>query len=111
MKAHGQKKNGGHAGNKGLIDIHAQEGQALTSSLSGTPALPRPHTPIPVPASPPPLLSLVPSQILRLQAATCNLPLQMLVQRCHPQMQNTSSHLPCQLQLYMQLTLCFQAVL
>ncbi len=41
MKAHGQKKNGGQAGNKGLIDIHAQEGQALTSSLSGTPALPQ----------------------------------------------------------------------
>ncbi|DBB03271.1 TPA: hypothetical protein ACH3X3_010666 [Trebouxia sp. C0006] len=37
MKAHGQKKNGGQAGNKGLIDIHAQEGQALTSSLSGQP--------------------------------------------------------------------------
>ena len=52
MKAHGQKKNGGQAGNKGLIDIHAQEGQALTSSLSGTPSLPRPHTPFPFPAPP-----------------------------------------------------------
>ncbi len=111
MKAHGQKKNGGHAGNKGLIDIHAQEGQALTSSLSGTPALPRPHTPIPVPASPPPPPPK-PCPLSDPEAAgSCNLPLQMLVQRCHPQMQNTSSHLPCQLQLYMQLTLCFQAVL
>jgi len=58
MKAHGQKKNGGQAGNKGVIDIHAQEGQALTSSLSGTPALPRPHTPLshhPPPPKPRPL--------------------------------------------------------
>ena len=34
MKADGQKKI---ATNKGVVDIHAQEGQALTSSLSGVP--------------------------------------------------------------------------
>lgn len=42
MKAFAQKKPAGKAINKG-IDIHAQEGQALTSSHSGTvlcPALP-----------------------------------------------------------------------
>ena len=43
MKAHAQKKSASKAVNKGVIDMHAQEGQALTSSLSGTalcPALP-----------------------------------------------------------------------
>lgn len=35
MKAYAQKKPAGKANNKG-IDIHAQEGQALTSSHSGT---------------------------------------------------------------------------
>ena len=36
MKAHAQKKFASKAANQGVIDIHAQEGQALTSSLSGT---------------------------------------------------------------------------
>lgn len=41
MKAHAQKKIASRAGKKGVIDLNAQEGQALTSSLSGTaPALP-----------------------------------------------------------------------
>ena len=43
VKAHTQKKSANKAVNKGVIDIHAQEDQALTSSLSGTapcPALP-----------------------------------------------------------------------
>ncbi len=89
MKAHGQKKNGGQAGNKGLIDIHAQEGQALTSSLSGTPALPQITYPLPIPRLP---SSLVPSHILKLQGATYNLPLQTLEQHDRFQMQRTSSH-------------------
>ena len=36
MKAHAQKKVAIKGGNQGVTDIHAQEGQALTSSLSGT---------------------------------------------------------------------------
>ena len=36
MKAHAQKKFASQATKQGVIDIHAQEGQALTSSLSGT---------------------------------------------------------------------------
>ena len=35
VKADGQKKIAGKAGNKGVIELHAQEAQALTSSLSG----------------------------------------------------------------------------
>ena len=35
MKADAQKKIASKAGQKGVIDIHAQEGQALTTSLSG----------------------------------------------------------------------------
>ena len=48
MKAHAQKKFASKATKQGVIDIHAQEGQALTSSLSGTllcPALPCPALP------------------------------------------------------------------
>ena len=37
MKAAGQKKTAGKAKNKDMIKINAQEGQALTSSLSGLP--------------------------------------------------------------------------
>ena len=50
MKAHAQKKFASKATKQGVIDIHAQEGQALTSSLSGTllcPALPCPALPCP----------------------------------------------------------------
>ena len=35
MKAHAVKTLATKAGNKGTINIHAQEGQALTTSLSG----------------------------------------------------------------------------
>lgn len=35
MKADAQKKFASKGGNQGVVEIHAQEGQALTSSLSG----------------------------------------------------------------------------
>lgn len=45
MKADAQKKNASRASNKSVAGIHAQEDQALTSSLSGIAQLPCPANP------------------------------------------------------------------